>query len=216
MLKLSWIQQMSVRERRLTILVLFVLGLVAVVVLHLRTMGQIEDLELEMMDGKEAVLLIHARSQEYRDSMRRKAALEEAIKANDQRIQTAIDSMAKKVELSGSPDGQAASGTLNTILRYDAKTTERPIFLGSTDKKQRSSQKRTTEFFELSQPFEYSFVGFSDLIKFLDDVEAPKRLMYVSKMQVTRKYMEPDYIQGRVTVSTFIYKPQISKEKEEE
>ena len=49
---------------------------------------------------------------------------------------------------------------------------------------------------------------FVDLVKFLEKIEAPDRLMYVSKLQITTKYMDPDFVQGKLTISTFIYKPQ--------
>ncbi len=218
-LKLSFLQQLSVRERRLLGLVLFTLVLAGTFVFYIRLLGQIEDVEFELVDGQQAVETIHARSREYRDSLRRKAALETAIQANDQRIQTALDSMARRIELTGTPDGRPAQGTLNTVLRYDAKTTERPLLLGASEKTPRSgqgrsssrSQTRASEYLELVQPFEYSFVNFSDLLRFLDEVESPGRLMYVSRIQATRKYMEPDYVQGRLSVATFIHRPQADR-----
>lgn len=213
---LGLIQQMNSRERRIIGFVLVLLFLGGVGFYYVRLLGEIDEVETALLDGEEAVSEIRARSQDYRDSMRRKGALEEAIKENDQRIQTAIDSMARKIELTGAPNGQTATGTLNSVLRYDAKTTERPILLGDVDKKQRKTQLKKTEFFELSQPVEYSFVRFLDMVKFLEDVESPERLMYVSKLQVTRKYMDPEYVQGRLTISTFIYKAQAEPEPKEE
>ena len=51
---------------------------------------------------------------------------------------------------------------------------------------------------------------------FLEQVEAPDRLMYVSKLVLTRKFGEPDFVNGKLTIATFIYKPQKEEAEEEE
>jgi len=144
--------------------------------------------------------------------MRRKRALEDAIKENDSKIQTAIDSIAKKVEVTRLKGSEPEDATFNKVLTYEAKTTERPIHLGQSAKKKR---ERASEFVELSQPTEYSFVKFPDLVRFLEQLESPERLMYVSKLVLTRKYMDPEFVQGKLTIATFIYKPLEEEEDDE-
>lgn len=172
--------------------------------------NRIQEVEETLEEGEEAVAEIRLLAEDYLDSMRRKKALEDAIKANDARIQTAIDSVARKVDATRLKGMEGEETTFNTVLKYEAKTTERSIMLGEKKKNKRDK----SDFVELAQPTEYSFVKFVDLVHFLEQLESPDRLMYISKLQVTRKYMEPEYVQGKMTIATFIYRPQ--KEEEEE
>jgi hypothetical protein len=163
-------------------------------------------MEQGLADGQAALEEIQAKARDFLDSQKRKAALEDAIKQNDPKIQTAIDAVARKVRVTRMEGDKGEDTTFDKVLRYDAKTTERAIYLGESGKKKK--RDATSDFVELSQPAEYSFVRFPDLVYFLEQVESPDRLMYVSKLQVTQKYLDPEYVQGKVTISTFVYKPQ--------
>lgn len=175
---------------------------------------RINQLEELLAEGQEAIETIRTSAKEYLDSMHRKHALEEAIKQNDPKIQTAIDSLARKVPVTRPDRAGMDDATFDKVLRYEAKTTERPVYLGKTGKKRK--RNKTSEFIELSQPMEYSFVKFSDLVKFLEEIESPERLMYVSKLAMTRKYLDPEFVQGKLTVATFIYKPEVKTGEEGE
>jgi len=212
----SFISGLGTGQRRIIGLVVAMAVVGGAVFAHVWLGGKIAEIEETLAEGRQSVEEIQLRAREYLDSMKRKAALEEAIKNNDARVQTAIDSIARTVEAvepQGSPG--AESGMFDKVLRYEAKTTERPIQLGSDPGKKKKREK-ASDFVELSQPVEYSFVKFIDLVRFLEKVEAPDRLMYVSKLQITTKYMDPDFVQGKLTVSTFIYKPQKAEETEED
>ncbi len=206
------LQRIGSRERRFIGLIL-VVALVAGTVAGTIYMGTIiAEVEETLEEGELALEEIRISAEEYLDSMRKKRALETAIQDNKTGIQTAIDAIAKKVEVTrlGGADGEQSS--FDKVLRYEAKTTERPILLGEKKKK---SRDKSSDYFELSQPTEYSFVKFIDLMTFLEQIESPDHLMYISKLEVTRKYMDPEFVQGQLTVSTFIYKPQKEEEEEE-
>ena len=206
---LGFLQTMGNREKRLIGAVLAVAFMAAVGGVFVYLNDEISVVEEELEDGRDSLVEIRALSQGYLDSMRRKAALEAAIKENDPRIQTAIDAIARKIE--ATQVGEATSkGNFSSVLRYEAKTNERPVYFGATGKK----KGKRSDFVELSQPVEYSFVKFIDLVKFLEQIESPERMMYVSKLQITKKYMEPEFVQGRLTVSTFIYRPQNEEEED--
>ena len=203
-------QRLGSRERRLIGLMVAVLLIVGSIVGHVYLDSQIAEVEEALEEGDVAVEEIRLRAREYLGSMQVKKALEDAIKMNDPKIQTAIDSIAKKVDVTRLKGSEDENTSFDKVLRYEAKTTERPLTFGKKKKK----RDKSSEFVELSQPTEYSFLKFIGLIRFLEQVESPERLMYVSKLVVTRKYMDPEYVQGQMTISTFIHKPQ--KEEEEE
>ena len=203
-------QKLASREGKLVAL-LAVIGIFAGAAVGYIYLGnRIQEVEEGLEEGEEALAEIRLLAEDYLDSMRRKKGLEEAIKGNDARIQTAIDSVARKVDATRLKGIEGEETTFNTVLKYEAKTTERAIMLGEKKKKRDKS-----DFVELSQPAEYSFVKFVDLVRFMEQLESPERLMYVSKLQVTRKYMEPEYVQGKMTIATFIHRPQTEEEEED-
>jgi len=202
---------MSSREKKLVgLLLLFaLLGISSVGYVFLGK--EIEEMEETLLEGQESAAEIRLRARDYLYSTRRKKALGDAIKDNDPKIQTAIDLIAKKVDVTRLATAVPEETTFNNVLKYEAKTTERGIQLGETGKKKKS---KTSDFVELSQPMEYGFVRFVDLVRFLEQIESPDRLMYVSKLKMTKKYMDPEYVNGALTIATFIYKPQ--KEEDED
>jgi len=205
-----FMQKLASREGKLVAL-LAVIGIFAGAAVGYIYLGnRIQEVEEGLEEGEEALAEIRLLAEDYLDSMRRKKGLEEAIKGNDARIQTAIDSVARKVDATRLKGIEGEETTFNTVLKYEAKTTERAIMLGEKKKKRDKS-----DFVELSQPAEYSFVKFVDLVRFMEQLESPERLMYVSKLQVTRKYMEPEYVQGKMTIATFIHRPQTEEEEED-
>jgi len=211
----SLLRRFSSREKRIAGVAAILLFVLAGGAIYAYLGMQISEMEEVIAEGSAALEEIRVSSQEYLDSMRRKRALEDAIKKNDPKIQTAIDSLAKRLPVMRPDAPLGEDATFDKVLRYEAKTTERPVYLGDAGKK-KSKRDKASDFIELSQPLEYSFVKFVDLVGFLEEVESPERLMYVSKLVMTKKYMDPDYIQGKMTIATFIYKPQAKEEEEEE
>ena len=204
----SILQRMSGREKRFigALVALAFIGAGAFSYVYLG--DAIAVLEEELLEGQDAMAEIRERARDYLDSQRRKQALEDAIKENDPKIQTAIDSIARKVEVSHLKGSAGEESSMDKVLTYEAKTNERGIYLGEQKGKKKKKKDRASDFIELSQPAGYSFVKFVDLVRFLEQVESPERLMYVSKLVLTKKYGAPEYVQGKLTISTFIYKPQ--------
>jgi hypothetical protein len=206
------LQRLGSRERRLIGLVLAILLVAGTVAAHLYLESVIVEMEEGLDEGVIVLEEIELSARDYLDSLSKKKALEAAIQKNDPRIQTAIDSIAKKVEVTQITGADNEQTSFDKVLRYEAKTTERPVLLGDRKKK---SRDKSSEYMELSQPTEYSFVRFSDLMTFLEQIESPDHLMFVPKLVVTRKYMDPEFVQGQLTIATFIYKPQQKGEEEE-
>jgi len=202
---------MSGRQKRLAGLVLAIAVLGVFVAAGVFLQQKISEMESDLSDGRDALQEINEKTREYLDSMRRKKVLEDAIKENDSKIQTAIDLLAKKIDAMQAAGEVPSETTFDKVLRYEAKVTERAINLG--DKSKKKKDRAVSDFIEISQPAEFSFVRFLDVVRFLEQVEAPDRLMYVSKLTLTQKFGDPEYVQGNVTIATFVYRPQ---KKEEE
>jgi hypothetical protein len=205
------LQRIGSRERRFIGLVLAV-AMVAATVAGTIYMGTIiAEVEQTLEEGEMALEEIRISAEEYLDSMHKKRVLETAIQENTTGVQTAIEAVGKKVEVTRAGNDGGAPTSFDKVLTYEAKTTERPILLGEKKK----SRDKSSDYFELSQPTKYSWVKFIDLMAFMEQIESPDHLMYVSKLEMTRKFGEPEFVMGELTVTTFIYKPQKEEEEEE-
>lgn len=210
------LQNLSSREKTLLLVAFLMVVVGGSSVAYIYLDSEIQALQERIDAGREAITTIQERSREYVDSMRKKQALEDAIKENDTRIQTAIDAIARKVEAVTDAEGKSPPGTFDRILRYEAKTTQRPLVLGQKGTKKGSKKESATDFQEVSQPVDYGMVRFLDLVKFWEQIESPERLMYISKIEINRKFGADNIVHGRMTISTFIYQPQETDKEEGE
>jgi len=211
-------QDLSTRERTLILAALVVLftgaGLIGFIYLETET----EALEERISLGADAISTIRDRSKEFIDSQKKKELLERAIKANDPKIQTAIDAIARKVEAASEAEPKQPVGTFDKVLKYDAGVGRHPVVLGQRPNKKGGSAKKegATDYLEISQPVDFSRVRFVDLVKFWEQIENPQRLMYISKVEITKTSDTGYIVFGKMNISTFVYMPQETEEEEEE
>jgi hypothetical protein len=210
---LGFLSRLGSRERR-------VIALVSLIVVMAATAGGYyfvetlnSDLEADIEVGEEALSRLRTDAQVFMISMARKEALETAIKKNDSKIQTALDNIASKIELEVISQSGETLSSFDKVIRYDAKTNKRRIVLGEK-KQSNDSRSNKSPYMEMTQPMEFSFVSFSGILAFLNTVENPGKLMYVSKLEVTRKLGKPSFVMGSTSVSTYIYEGKTEEESE--
>lgn len=199
--------RMGYRERRTLAMVMGISLLVLVFGLWLYLEQRIESLNEDYDEGQETLEQLRAEARNYLLSIQKKTALEEIVQKNDPKIQTAIDSIARKVNVRlMKTEGGEERISLDKVLRYDAKTNRRTVTFGdSKDEGERKKKIRGPQVVELTQPIEFAFVDFAGLLEFLDAVENQERLMYVSSLEVNLKFGSEDFVRGKTSVSTFIY-----------
>jgi len=209
--------QLGTRERRLisALVIVLLVGVAAIAYLFMES--KVEDLEIEFEEAQEVLEQLHQEARTYVVSMEKKEALEGAIKKNDPKIQTAIDKIARKVQVNQyKNNAESATSFDKAISRYDAKRNRRPIVLGefSSESEKRAARKETP-IFELTQPMEFDFVEFPGVLEFLNTVEDPEHLRYVSYLEFHRKFGKPHFVRGKTSVAMFIYQPQKGDKEEE-
>ena len=201
--------RMSSRERRL------VFSLLAVVVVGVFGVGyailekETVALEETLTEGRDAMDEIRERAHEYLESQRKKEAIAEAIRENDPLIQTVINEIAKNAEGFALKGNEPVETSFHKVLQYNAKSREMEVFLGGGEDREKGE---SSDFLELAQQAEFKWVRLLDLLHFLEQVEGPETLMFVSQLDIGRKSNLPEYVTGELTVSTFVHK----EEKEEE
>jgi hypothetical protein len=200
--------RLGYREKRLVAALFGVVLVVLVLGTWLWLETATATLAEEYDEGVETLEQLRTEARTYLQSVEKKKALEEIVRKNDPRIQTAIDSIARKVDVRIIRTESEERSTFDKQVRYDAKTTKRQIsFADGKDEGERKKKKndKVGGIVELTQPMEFGFVEFGGLLEFLNSVEAPGRLMYVSSLEVSLKFGSEDFVRGKTAVSTFIY-----------
>lgn len=167
----------------------------------------------------EAVEEIRVMSKDYLDSMKRKSALEATIQKNDERIQTLVEELAEKQETTTFKDNKppALPSSVRDLISFEAKTSEKPIKLGKSKGDKGRVKDSETSYFEISKPVQYQTMKAIDLFKFIELIESPASLMYISKLKLDVNYHDSSHVSGKMTVTTFIYKkPEKDPEEESE
>ncbi|MFH1532488.1 MAG: hypothetical protein ABIK09_17315 [Pseudomonadota bacterium] len=215
--RIGFWSQLGTRERRLitALLVVLFIGMAAVAYFYMES--KIEELEIEFEEAQAVLEQLHHEARTYVVSMERKEALEGAIKKNDPKIQTAIDKIARGVQVTRYKNNAETQINFDkAISRYDAKRNRRPIVLGEfASENERRAARKDTPIFELTQPMEFDFVEFPGVLEFLNTVENPEHLRYVSYLEFHRKFGMPHFVRGKVSVAMFIYQPQSGETEEE-
>jgi hypothetical protein len=208
--------RLGYREKRLVaglfgvVLVVLVLG--TWLWLETRTAALAEEYD----DGVETLEQLRAEARNYLQSVEKKKALEEIVRKNDPRIQTAIDAIARKVDVRIIRTESEERSTFDKQVRYEAKTSKRQVSFGEAKEEgERKKKVGAGGIVELTQPMEFGFVEFGGLLEFLNSVEAPGRLMYVSSLEVNLKFGSEDFVRGKTSVSTFIYEGAPEGQEEE-
>ena len=215
--RIGFWSQLGTRERRLISALFVVVFVAGAAIAYLYMESKIEELEIEFEEAQTVLEQLHLEARTYLVSMERKEALEGAIKKNDPKIQTAIDKIARKVQVTALKNNVETQTSFDkAISRYDAKRNRRPIVLGefATENERRAARKETA-IFELTQPMEFDFVEFPGVLEFLNTVENPENLRYVSYLEFHRKFGKAHFVRGKASVAMFIYQPQKAGQEEE-
>ncbi len=217
--RIGFWSQLGTRERRLisALLVLLCIGVAAVAYLFIES--KIEDLEIEFEEAQAALTQLHQEARTYVISTERKKALEAVVKKNKaSMIQTTISKIASTVQVTQFKNNAETVTSFDKVIsRYEAKRDRRPIVLGEyASESERREARKTTPIFELTQAIDFNQVEFPGLLEFLNTVENPEQLRYVSYLEFRRKFGKPHFVRGKVSIAMFIYEEQKGKKKEEE
>jgi len=214
--RIGFWSQLGTRERRLISALLVLVFFAGAAFAYLFMESKVEEMEIEFEEAQSVLEQLRQEARTYMVSMERKGALEEAIKKNDPKIQTAIDKIARKVPVTLYKTNKETQTSFDkAISRYDAKRNRRPIVLGEfASESERRAARKETPIFELTQPMEFDFVEFPGVLEFLNTVEEPEQLRYVSHLDFHRKFGKPHFVRGKTSVAMFIYESQ-KDEKED-
>ena len=163
-----------------------------------------EDIQL----GEEKMALIEKAATHYVEVKAKQEAIVKLMAENPiVSLRIPINNLAKQVDL-------VEGKKLSDVIRFEGKTVETPIAAvgekkGKTTKrnkkgKGKGEEEEAQQNFKIEQDFEFRDVPITALYEFLEKIEKSPELLFVTKLEIRRKFGDYDMAQTAfVTVTTF-------------
>ncbi len=196
--------RMTSRERRLFAVLAAAIGVAIVAGAAVAMMAMFGSIQADIDHGRQALAEARLLAPRYKELSEKRRAIEEAIRANKATARSIVNEVLKKQNLSGDVQG-AMGDTLADIVSFEGKTTETPIEVGKAKKKpvKGKGKEAVTGIVQIEQGLEFKEVPQADLLAFLDQVEQGKDLLFVTKIDASRKFNNMSHVRAQVTVATF-------------
>jgi len=201
----AMVDRMTPRERRLfgvlaALVAVFVVGAAWAGVAAL--FGSIRE---ETEHGRKVLAELAELAPRYRELAETRRQIEEAIRNNKTSVRVAANEILKRMELSDPVPG-ATGDKLSDIVSFEGKTTDTPVDFGKKQPKKGAKGKAATGgIVEIEQNLEFRDVPVANLVAFLDSVEQSKDLLFVTKLDVARKFNDRSHVRAVITIATFQY-----------
>lgn len=199
--------RMTPREKRLFGVLVLAAGVVLIGGVAIGVSAFFASIQEELDRGRAVLAEMRALAPTFRDLSERKRALEEAIRNNRTTARSMVNEMLKKQTLSEEVPG-ALGETLADIVTFEGKTSETPVETGRGGKKKPSGKgkgKETGGLIEIEQSFDFKEVPILDLLSFLDALERSKDLVFLTKLEMTRKFNNLSHVRAQCSVVTYQY-----------
>jgi len=199
--------RMTARERRLFGVLGIAVGVVLIGGVAFGVTAFFSSLQDELDRDRAALAEMRALAPAYRDLSERKRQMEEAIRNNRSTARSMVNELLKKQELTGEVPG-ATGGTLADIVTFEGKTSETPVEPGRGARKKTPAKGKGKEaggLVEIEQSFDFKEVPVGDLLVFLDQAERSKDLIFVTKLEMTRKFNSLSHVRAQCSVVTYQY-----------
>ncbi len=204
------VARMSDREKKLvfglglTLVVLVVVGVGYVVSTAL------SDAREEVEQGRLALGEIRLLAEDYLEQKGRREAVQDLISKNQvSSIVTAVNEIARGIKVeSEDPRFGGDKNVSDIITSFAGKTVETRIEFTTKKKRRKRSDEAedTTGNYEVEQSLEIAEIPIDTLYKFLEAIEGSPDLLFVRKVDISRKFGNLEHAQASITVSTIVYK----------
>jgi len=205
-------RRMTPRERRLTSVLAATLGLILVIGTCAGTHAIFSSIEDEIDHNAKMLSEMRDLAPRYNELSDARRQIEDAIRNNKAAsVRVAANDILKKLTLSSEIPG--VTGTfLSDIVSFEGKTVETPVEVGkAVGVKRKTSKTKGKEdaaggIVEVEQPLEFKEVPTTDLFTFLDMMASGKDLLFVTKLELARKFNDFAHIRATISVATFQFK----------
>ena len=191
------------RERRLTTILVAAILVIVVAGAWVLSASFFSSIRDEIDHGRDVMAQLRQLGPSYLETAEDRRRIEEAIRGNRQSVRSMANEILKKIELSATVQGSTGN-TLADIVSFEGKTSETPV---ETDKKKTGAKgkKDAGGIIQVEQNLEFKEVPAMDLIKFLDAVEKSKQLIFITKIEATRKFNDLSNVRATVSIATYVF-----------
>ena len=203
----AMVGRMTPREKRLFGILIGSLAGVVVVVVYLTGSAFFGAIQEDIDHGREVMVELAHLAPKYREVSETKRQIDEAIRNNKASVRVAANEMLRHMELADEVPG-ATGNKMSDIVSFEGKTTDTPLDLSKGKKKPpkaKGKEKDLGGIVQVEQNLEFREVPVDNLFNFLDQVESSKDLLYVTRLDVGRKFNKLDHVRAVVTIATFQY-----------
>lgn len=197
----AMIGRMTPRERRLfgVLIAAVILFLGGGVWFGART--YVAGIEDEIRETRAAIAEIRQLAPKYLEMAAARAEIERLIRENKTTsIRVAANEILKKMELKDEVPG--ATGTLmSDVVSFEGKTSEAPVGVGK--KKKGKGKPSFPGLVQVEQKLEFREVPWENLFEFLDEVSRGRDLLFVTRIDIARKFNQLSHVRAEVTLATF-------------
>ncbi len=196
--------RLSGRERRLAGLLSLAVGLVLVGGAWFGLSSVFSNIREDIDASRKVLVELKTLAPSYIENRNRRKAVEEAVKGNQESVRVMANEILKDIELTENISG-AVGTRLADIVSFEGKTVETPVDLVKSRKSSKSKKKTTSGYVQEEQTLEFREVPQVDLMRFLDAVEKGDGLLFVTKLEMSRKFNDKNRVRATVGISTFRY-----------
>lgn len=195
--------RLSTREKLMVggLGVFFLVGLMVALVLVVS--GYLSGIEDEIAEGEANSKKLQAAATTYLGVKAKEEALLDLLQNNPiVSLRIPINNLAKAVNLQDNK-------TLSDLIRFEGKTVETPIAAfgekkAKKKKKGKAEEDTGPQTLKIEQDFEFRDVPIEALYEFLENIEKSPELLFVTKLEIRRKFGDYDLAQSAfVTVTTY-------------
>jgi len=201
----AMVGRLSARERRLFALLSLAAGLIVVAAAWFGMSAVFSGIREELEADRRTLVELKTLAPAYTENLSRRRAVEEAVKANQESVRVMANDLLKNIELTTTIQG--AMGTrLADIVSFEGQTVETPVDLTRARKAPKARRRATSGYVQEEQTLEFKEISQADLMRFLDAVEKGDTLLFVTKLEMTRKFNDKNLVRASVGISTFRYR----------
>jgi len=171
-------------------------------------------IEEDINHGRQVIAEIRRIAPQYREVSREKNEVEDAIRRNQSTsIRVAANEILKKIELVDDVSG-ATGSQMSDVVSFEGKTTKTPVDLSKHKKKKKKKKKgkgksKTTDgMVRVEQKLEFRDVPWANLSSFLDKVQQGDDLLFVTRLDMSRKFNKLSHVRATVTIASYRFQDQ--------